>query len=275
MNWVRCASRGTSKAWLAQGHDHTARSNGASRYSDRMSDEEFGLEDVEDKLQALVDEGRKRQRTVKYHILRRQMTPSGAPQRRLTWDAIEQIRYLKQEQPEEWTVERLAEGFSVSPDVIQRVLRTKFVPSPERKAKQDAKSMTGLSQQVLPSGDRAGSDRQKLPGIHTTAMLPPGRGDDAVVAASDKTLMLQSTEANKSLVTFLPTQPKAGISRDTTVPTSGTMLTEDDGQDEDFWDGQVFTEEELEQYIQMEKPSPLVQVGSDFFDVEGNFLYRI
>lgn len=37
-------------------------------------------------------EGRKRQRTVKYHILRRQMTPPGAPQRKLTWDAMEQIR---------------------------------------------------------------------------------------------------------------------------------------------------------------------------------------
>ncbi|XP_060913839.1 neugrin [Labrus mixtus] len=271
---VRFASRGTSKTWLAQSHDHTARSShGASRYSDRMSDEEVGLEDVEDKLQTLVDEGRKRQRTVKYHILRRQMTPSGAPQRKLTWDAIEQIRYLKQEQPEEWTVERLAEGFSVSPDVILRVLRTKFVPSPERKAKQDAKSMAGLGQQVLPSGDRAASDRLKLPGIHATAVLPPGRGDDAVVPASDKALMLRSTEASKSLVpaTSPPIQPKAGISKDTTVETSGTMLTED----EESWDGQVFTEEELEQYIQMEKPSPVVQVGSDFFDVEGDFLYRI
>ncbi|XP_065817851.1 neugrin [Labrus bergylta] len=275
---VRFASRGTGKTWLAQSHDHTARSShGASRHSDRMSDEEVGLEDVEDKLQALVDEGRKRQRTVKYHILRRQMTPSGAPQRKLTWDAIAQIRYLKEEQPEEWTVERLAEGFSVSPDVILRVLRSKFVPSPERKAKQDAKSMAGLGQQVLPSGDRAASDRLKLPGIHATAVLPPGRGADAVVPASDKTLMLRSTEASKSLVpaTFLPIQPKADISKDATVETSGTMLTGDDGEDEESWDGQVFTEEELEQYIQMEKPSPVVQVGCDFFDVEGDFLYRI
>ena len=35
---------------------------------------------------------RKRQKTVKYHIMRRQMTASGAPQRKLTWEAIKQIR---------------------------------------------------------------------------------------------------------------------------------------------------------------------------------------
>ena len=41
----------------------------------------------------LFSEERKKQRTVKYHILRRHMTPSGAPQRMLTWDAMEQIRW--------------------------------------------------------------------------------------------------------------------------------------------------------------------------------------
>lgn len=29
---------------------------------------------------------------MKYHILRRQMTSPGAPKRKLSWDAIEQIR---------------------------------------------------------------------------------------------------------------------------------------------------------------------------------------
>ncbi|XP_041655579.1 neugrin [Cheilinus undulatus] len=272
---VRFASRGANRAWMGQSHDHRAR---ASRYSDQMPDDQFGLEDVEDKLQTVVDEERKRQKTVKYHILRRQMTPSGAPQRKLTWDAIEQIRYLKQEQPEEWTVEHLAEGFSVSPDVILRVLRSKFVPSPERKAKQDIKVMAGLSQQVLPSGAGTGSDQLKLPGNCAQAVLPSGR-EDAVVPVADRTLMLQygSTDAN-SLVSssVLPTEVRAGINRDTTVTTSETnSVQEDEEEEEEGWDGTVFTEEELEQYIHMENPSPAVQVGNDFFDTEGNFLYRI
>lgn len=43
-------------------------------------------------LYMFFSEGRKRQMTVKYHMMRRQMTPSGAPHRKLTWSAIEQIR---------------------------------------------------------------------------------------------------------------------------------------------------------------------------------------
>lgn len=43
---------------------------------------------------------------------------------------------------------------------------------------------------------------------------------------------------------------------------------------EERWDGQVWTEEELEEFLELENTS-IVQVGKDFFDAEGNFLYRI
>ncbi|XP_076596137.1 neugrin [Chaetodon auriga] len=286
INCCRFASRGTSKAWMGQSHAHRDRvSNKASRYGD---DEELRLEDVEDvedKLQALVDEGRKRQKTVKFHMLRRQMTPSGAPQRRLTWDAIEQIRYLKQEQPEEWTVERLAEGFSVTPDVILRVLRSKFVPTPERKVKQDAKIMAELSsQQVLPSGAGTGRDRVKLPGSRTPAVLPPGSRGGAVVPVADQTLMLRGEGSGSLTESPAPVSHfRAGNSKDAAVTrsteedrTADTDPTEDvEVEEEESWDGHVFTEEELEEFLEMKKPSPAVQVGKGFFDAEGNFLYRI
>ncbi|XP_070823606.1 neugrin [Chaetodon trifascialis] len=288
INSCRFASRGAGKAWMGQNHAHRDRvSSKASRYGD---DEELRLEDVEDvedKLQALVDEGRKRQKTVKYHMLRRQMTPSGAPRRRLTWDAIEQIRYLKQEQPEEWTVERLAEGFSVTPDVILRVLRSKFVPAPERKVKQDAKIIAELSsQQVLPSGAGTGPDRLKLPGSRTPAVLPPGSRGDAVVPVAHQTLMLRGAGSGSLTKSPAPvTQFRAGISKDAAVTrsteedrTTNVDPTEEEEvevEEEESWDGRVFTEEELEEFLEMKKPSPAVQVGKGFFDAEGNFLYRI
>ncbi|TKS77518.1 Neugrin Mesenchymal stem cell protein DSC92 [Collichthys lucidus] len=210
------------------------------------------------------------------------MTPPGAPQRKLTWDAIEQIRYLKQEQPDEWTVERLAEGFSVTPDVILRVLRSKFVPTPERKSKQDAKIMAELSQQALPSADGKGQDRLKLPGKRTSAVLPSGRQEGAVVPAADQTLMLRG-EVSRAPVTVLPTQVRRGISRDALVTqsteedsTTNTNPTKENNEDEETWDGQVMTEEELEEFMDMKMPrAPVMQVGKDFFDAEGNFLYRI
>lgn len=37
----------------------------------------------------------------------------------LTWQDKEQIRYLHQTDPEEWTIEKLSEGFPALPEVIQ------------------------------------------------------------------------------------------------------------------------------------------------------------
>ncbi|XP_022597257.1 neugrin [Seriola dumerili] len=291
-NSCRFASRGASGAWTGQSHVRRDRaSSRAPRYSDEMSEEEFGLEDVEDvedKLQALDDEGRKRQKTVKYHILRRQMTAPGAPQRKLTWDTIEQIRYLKQEQPEEWTVDRLAQGFSVTPDVILRVLRNKFVPSPERKSKQDAKVMARLGRQMLPSGAGTGKDRLKLPGNCAPAILSSGSREGALISAADHTPVIRG-ESSGSLatspapVTVLPPQVTAGVGRAATVTrsteedrTTNTAAAEEDTEEEESWDGQVLTEEELEEFMEMQKAvPPVAQVGNDFFDTEGNFLYRI
>lgn len=194
------------------------------------------------------------------------------------------FRYLKQEQPDEWTVERLAEGFSVTPDIILRVLRSKFTPPPEKKAKQDSKVMAGLRQQVLPSGAGRGL---KLPAHRTLAELPPGSREGVVVPVAERTLMLRG-EGSASLakspapLTVLPGQLRAGVSKDALVTgytevdsSTNTNPAEEDREDEESWDGRVMTEEELEEFMEMEKPSPVVQVGKDFFDAEGNFLYKI
>lgn len=57
--------------------------------------------------------------------------------------------------------------------------------------------------------------------------------------------------------------------------TIDTNPEEEDTEEEESWDGRVLTEEELEEFTEKEQPSPVVQVGKDFFDAEGNFLYRI
>lgn len=185
-------------------------------------------------------------------------------------------------------MQRLAEGFSVSPDVILRVLRSKYVPNPKRKATQDAKVMAELSQQVLPSGVGTIQDTLKLPGTHAAAALPAGRTVAAVVPVADQALMLRG-EASGSLaqppapVTPLYTQLKGDISKDASVMrpeedrTADGNLSEEDQVDEESWDGRVLTEEGLEELMdmEMENPSPVVQIGKDYFDAEGNFLYRI
>lgn len=205
------------------------------------------------------------------------------------------LRYLKQEEPEEWTVERLAQGFSVTPDVILRVLRSKFNPPPERKAKQNAKIMAQLREPALPTGREMGQDRPKLPGYSAPAMLSSGSGTGSIVTLASQTLMpgeagskaLAITAGPVSVAT-LPTElsaSPASYSKHASVTTKSTeedgaaedsVFDEEEDVEDDSWDGLVFSEEELlECMLSSAKSSPVVQVGIEFFDSEGNFLYRI
>lgn len=148
--------------------------------------------------------------------------------------------------------------------------------------------MSGLSQQVLPSGNGSGQDRLKLVGNRAAAALSSGSKESALVPVADPTLMIQgkgSASVVKShiSVAILPTQFSGDISKNTTVTIRGkdsatnTNSVEDNTEDEEDWDGQVLSEEELEELMEMKtsSPSPVVQVGNDFLDAEGNVLYRI
>lgn len=89
-----------------------------------------------------LDEAEKARRRRKAARLRRELGAGrGAPERTLTWEAMEQMRFLRQELPEEWPLERLAEGFGVSPDVVRRVLRSRSCPPLRRRLRQDARAL--------------------------------------------------------------------------------------------------------------------------------------
>lgn len=166
----------------------------------------------------------------------------------------------------------------MSPDAILRVLRSRFVPSVERRAKQDAKAMTERGQKVLPSGSERVQDRLKLPGSVTPAALPPGK-EAGAVAPAEQSLVLQGSASLAERQMSAPAQQLGGHFSNNV---SGTELTDldrstnrDPAKEEEFWDGRVFTEGDLEEFMEMEKPSLAVQMGKEFFDAEGNFLYRI
>ncbi|XP_078741417.1 neugrin isoform X3 [Lampetra fluviatilis] len=72
---------------------------------------------------------RNHRRAVNEHRMRRHFDP-GPPERRLTWEAMEHMRFLAQESPGEWPVPRLSAGFGVPPSVVARVLRSRFVRPP-------------------------------------------------------------------------------------------------------------------------------------------------
>ncbi|NWV60491.1 NGRN protein, partial [Malurus elegans] len=114
---------------------------------------------------------RRRRTAVRMERLRRELGGErGAPDRVLTWQAMEQLRFLRQESPEEWPLERLAQGFGVSTDVVRRVLRSRGCPSPRRRLRQDQRALSAAA---------------KAPGAG------PGRGagDGHEVRAPDGTLL--------------------------------------------------------------------------------------
>lgn len=142
--------------------------------------------------------------------------------------------------------------------------------------------MAGLDQQALASGATLLEDRLKLTGNQTPGTLPPGKAGEPVALVANQALMLQDKSTGSlapAPLTVLKTQLKGEIRKDASVTrateedtTTDTKLTD---QEEASWDGWVWTEEEQEEFMEMENPSPVVQVGKDFFDAQGNFLYRI
>ncbi|NXW93682.1 NGRN protein, partial [Alopecoenas beccarii] len=97
----------------------------------------------------------------------------GAPERTLSWQAMEQMRFLRQELPEEWPLERLAQGFGVSPDVVRRVLRGRGCPPPRRRLRQDERA---LSAATAPGPAPAAGHEVRAPDGSLLYRLPRSRG---------------------------------------------------------------------------------------------------
>lgn len=140
--------------------------------------------------------------------------------------------------------------------------------------------MVRLSQQALASDSRRQESKLKLPQSQTPATLIPRQTEDAPISETAPVQVLQSKDS-ASLVPAQPAKLPAGTYKEARVKGStvdrdgfSTKETEEDEEWEESWDGQVLTEEDLEEILDMDKPVPVVQVGNDFFDAEGHFLYR-
>lgn len=97
---------------------------------------------------------------------------------------------------------------------------------------------------------------------------------------ANQALMLQDQTAGPLAPVPLAgpnTKTKGAIGRVASAATSieDTIFETQPREHEGSWDGRVWTEDELEEFLEMENTSPVVQVGKDFFDAEGNFLYSI
>lgn len=180
----------------------------------------------------------------------------------------------------------------MSTDVIYRVLRSNFTPPPERRLKQDTKVFTtlrplsledGKTNRLQKSQSQLASPRSSLPALISsgntstvislssraltpaecaTGLVPAAANISSVICTAQVSPVAQGTLLEQNTERQEPTDVKARAT---------------DVEEEEEWDGVVFTDEGLEELIHtlQEKPSAVEQKGREFYDGKGNFLYRI
>lgn len=196
---------------------------------------------------------------------------------------------LKEEFPEEWTLERLAEGFSVSRDVVLRVLRSRFTPPPETRARQDARVLLAMGTQPLLPGRQARRDGGALLGRATAALGPASEGALKALPSGKQTdrpsitamVPLHSGEGSPISLCLHPSEsPPPQNSRQTPQGTEGQtegQEEEEEELEEDCWNGYILSEQELEELAETfpEQDAAVVRKANEFYDSKGNFLYRL
>ncbi|KAF8581332.1 hypothetical protein K439DRAFT_1392804 [Ramaria rubella] len=88
-----------------------------------------------------------------HRVALRKAFPGGwCPPRKISRDAMDSLRMLHRHSPETFTTPVLAQRFKVSPEAVRRILRSRWVPSKERKdelrTKYEAKKVERKRQRV-------------------------------------------------------------------------------------------------------------------------------
>ncbi|KAG0370446.1 Required for respiratory growth protein 9 mitochondrial [Gamsiella multidivaricata] len=84
------------------------------------------------------------------------------PQRKLSRQAMEEVRYLRKKFPDEWDTARLASHFNVASESIVRILRTDFRPATERAVEQDNTKARKRKDNISADIERIKAERHAL-----------------------------------------------------------------------------------------------------------------
>ncbi|GCC33815.1 neugrin [Chiloscyllium punctatum] len=250
-------------------------------------------------LEEIIRAEKRKQKAIKYRRIQAELGLSGPPPRTLTTQAMQQMRFLRAKSPEEWSVSQLAEGFSVSEDVVLRVLRSKFTPSLKRMMKQDANvkgqtlTLPQRAKQLTASSLNVKAVIESKPITDDT--IQPRLSLDIVThpAQSDLNSKMHKTTGKKTGRMDLVQQSvskklQSQSSADMKEVRSGRKVvdcvereeyneTSSSTSDGEQLLGLPETDEDLQMFIASgsENHIKVVQKGCEFYDQEGNFLYRV
>ncbi|XP_060035434.1 neugrin [Erinaceus europaeus] len=259
----------------------------------REPDPDSDWEPEERELQELESALRRRRKAARFQKIQRQMQAPGAPPRTLTREAMEQIRHLHKEFVETWSVPRLAEGFDVSTDVIRRVLKSKFVPTLEQKLKQDQKVLkkAGLAHCFSQSQGPVDSSKplsagHPVPGpllITGSELASQDQGPTSALKVMESNTPSTSTRRRKRRDEGIQALEGGGCAHGTAAP--GHQRLQQRRSVDTYishretgsggWLGAKLKESKTEDPGDQNFSSKVVQRGREFFDDNGNFLYRI
>ncbi|XP_058150686.1 neugrin [Dasypus novemcinctus] len=261
----------------------------------REPDPDSDWEPEERELQEVESALKRQKKAMRFQKIRRQMEKPGAPPRTLTWEAMEQIRYLHKEFAESWSVPRLAEGFNVSTDVIRRVLKSKFLPTLEQKLKQDQKV---LKKAGLPSScqqlQASGNNLKPLSVGHSASGSLVMPGDETSSKGQCHSTALKTIESNThrrntSMRKKGMNKGIQGLEQESFVPVAAAPPHHRELQKYSTGNCEgtggiknvLLPSDEKPEELRAGEPgdqnfsSKVVQRGREFFDSNGNFLYRI
>ncbi|XP_072385543.1 uncharacterized protein [Diabrotica undecimpunctata] len=102
-----------------------------------LDDLETDFMDAHKSYKQHMEEVKVRNEQIKYMIVKNKYFKEKFPNF-LTWSDKEQMRLLHSTDPEEWTIEKLAESFPALPEVIKKVLKAKFSKADSKMKNHDA-----------------------------------------------------------------------------------------------------------------------------------------
>ncbi|PIK33895.1 putative neugrin [Apostichopus japonicus] len=202
--------------------------------------------------------------------------------RSLTWDNIDKIRFLRQEHPQEWSLSQLAASFEVSETTIKKVLKSKYNPTHEKRKLHDTLVLknTGREKKVKqpPTGTSVVLDSHKQ-SFESSGSSQKGFDNYPSPTLTANSINGKEQEASNNITKKVQLNQK--ISR-----------TDEQDSHEDDWEEMenVSLEDELEEAEAFESlnasdfvkvsedgvmPPKIVQKGKEFYDTDGEFLFRI
>ncbi|XP_066146604.1 neugrin [Euwallacea fornicatus] len=112
-----------------------------------QTEEDYEFDDLESDFMAVdkshkeyLRESRLLKEKEKYLLVKQKYFKEKLPNF-LTWQDKELIRYLHNQEPNEWTIEKLSEGFPALPEVIQKIIKGKWTKTDQSKILNHDKSV--------------------------------------------------------------------------------------------------------------------------------------